>query len=162
MKRVFKPEQEPEVVLMYEKGYGVMRIAESYNCAPATVWHLLKRNGISLRPFCSQKGELNPKRLFTDEQEKVICQEYVDGATGKELGKKYGTTATKISSMLKRHGIKSRGRSGTGRYASRWNGGVSYDRGYKRLYLPEHPSACKGGLIKEHRLVMEKELGRPP
>lgn len=33
--------------------------------------------------------------------------------------------------------------------------------GYVMLYLPDHPSAPKTGLIAEHRVVMELKLGRP-
>ena len=31
---------------------------------------------------------------------------------------------------------------------------------YKLIYKPEHPNATKSGHVREHRLVMEKELGR--
>jgi hypothetical protein len=33
-------------------------------------------------------------------------------------------------------------------------------RGYVAIYRPDHPNASKGGYIMEHRLVMEKKLGR--
>lgn len=33
-------------------------------------------------------------------------------------------------------------------------------RGYRALYLPDHPKASRQGLVMEHRVVMEKELGR--
>jgi hypothetical protein len=32
--------------------------------------------------------------------------------------------------------------------------------GYVRIYRPEHPFADKDGHVLEHRLVMEKKLGR--
>jgi hypothetical protein len=32
--------------------------------------------------------------------------------------------------------------------------------GYVEVYMPEHPRAQKSGYIPEHRLVMEKVLGR--
>lgn len=41
-----------------------------------------------------------------------------------------------------------------------WKGGRHYDAyGYVRIWKPDHPSANQG-YIKEHRLVMEKKLGR--
>jgi len=34
------------------------------------------------------------------------------------------------------------------------------NNGYIMIYSPEHPSATKAGYMREHRLVMEKHLGR--
>lgn len=33
-------------------------------------------------------------------------------------------------------------------------------RTYKLIYMPEHPNATKAGYVREHRLVMERVLGR--
>ena len=44
--------------------------------------------------------------------------------------------------------------------------GVSYTvprpngRTYRLVYMPDHPKATKKGYVREHRLVMEKVLGR--
>ena len=43
----------------------------------------------------------------------------------------------------------------------KWRGGRSIDKsGYVYLYTPHHPYANKDGNVFEHRLVMEKILGR--
>lgn len=36
----------------------------------------------------------------------------------------------------------------------------SLEKGYIKLYRPDHPNATKYGMIMEHRLVMEKMIGR--
>lgn len=41
-----------------------------------------------------------------------------------------------------------------------WNGGKKHNNGYIKIHMPEHPHADKDGYIYEHRLVMEKKLGR--
>ena len=42
-----------------------------------------------------------------------------------------------------------------------WRGGRSVDRnGYILVKSPGHPFATKKGYVREHRLVMEKKLGR--
>lgn len=43
-----------------------------------------------------------------------------------------------------------------------WRGGRHIDKeGYARVIMPEHPAAVgHGGYVKEHRIVMEKMLGR--
>lgn len=42
-----------------------------------------------------------------------------------------------------------------------WNGGKQIDKdGYVLIYMPSHPGSSKSGYVREHRLVMEKKLGR--
>ena len=44
----------------------------------------------------------------------------------------------------------------------RWNGGRFIDGdGYVLVKQPDHPAARKSGYVLEHRLVMERKLGRP-
>jgi hypothetical protein len=42
-----------------------------------------------------------------------------------------------------------------------WTGGkVKNTQGYVLIYSPEHPFRSKAGYVREHRLIMEKFLGR--
>jgi len=41
-----------------------------------------------------------------------------------------------------------------------WKGGKMLVDGYMYIYTPNHPNATKDGYIAEHRLVMEKQIGR--
>ncbi|MFA5321197.1 MAG: HNH endonuclease [Smithella sp.] len=43
-----------------------------------------------------------------------------------------------------------------------WRGGrkIHYGSGYILVYCPSHPCAHKDGTVFEHRLVMEKHIGR--
>ena len=48
-----------------------------------------------------------------------------------------------------------------GEKACNWKGGkVRIGSGYIRIYNPQHPFATKSGYVLEHRLVMEKAIGR--
>lgn len=50
-----------------------------------------------------------------------------------------------------------------GQEASNWRGGRRYGgtkMSYVLIYSPDHPYAVNGGYVMEHRLVMEKHLGR--
>ena len=42
----------------------------------------------------------------------------------------------------------------------RWNGGVHINQGYRMIKVENHPSADFNGYVREHRIVMEKHLGR--
>jgi len=42
-----------------------------------------------------------------------------------------------------------------------WAGGrLQYNQDYVRIYKPNHPFCDKAGYIKEHRLIVERYLGR--
>ena len=78
-------------------------------------------------------------------------------------------TRAKISSSLKGHMVseetKDRVReSQIGRIAdqaSHWkNGRYTGDKGYVFVYTPDHPFAIARSYVLEHRLVLEKRLGR--
>ncbi len=47
-----------------------------------------------------------------------------------------------------------------GKKHSQWTGGRTIHGGYVFIYSPNHPSKRKSNLVQEHRLVMEKYLGR--
>jgi hypothetical protein len=49
----------------------------------------------------------------------------------------------------------------TGTNNSNWRRGDCVISGYRYIYAPEHPQAIKMGYVAEHRLVMERKLGRP-
>ena len=41
-----------------------------------------------------------------------------------------------------------------------WGGGIKLSQGYVRLYTPDHPCADSLGYVAEHRLIVEKRIGR--
>lgn len=43
---------------------------------------------------------------------------------------------------------------------SNWKGGRRTKEGYILMFKPEHPRADGYGCVREHRLIMEKKLGR--
>lgn len=47
-----------------------------------------------------------------------------------------------------------------GEKAAGWKGGIRRAGGYVSIYMPDHPDAGKDGCVREHRLVMEKIVGR--
>jgi hypothetical protein len=54
-----------------------------------------------------------------------------------------------------------RGRSKVGPLNPAWRGGRHRDADdYVLVWKPEHPEANNKGCVREHRLVMEKKLGR--
>ena len=105
-----------------------------------------------------------------------------DKKTLREIAEIYKCSDKGIEYQLKKHGIKLRSRSEAlkGRVVTdkmresarklgesqvgpknpAWKGKVSRGNGYVAIRVPNHPYATKDGYVMEHRLVMEKELGR--
>lgn len=77
------------------------------------------------------------------------------------LGRSYRPNQKVVNKAAKRAGIALRGRGAPLERNGFWNGGRSIDKsGYILVKSPKHPMATKTGYVREHRLVMEKILGR--
>jgi len=63
----------------------------------------------------------------------------------------------KRSKTKNRKGKKS---SNLPRVPHNYKGYFYNDAGYKLIHKPEHPNADKDGCVREHRLIVEKEIGR--
>lgn len=92
-----------------------------------------------------------------------------EGRTHKAVAAELGCASQTIGKLCKRHGIQSarRGpRGGSGH--PNWKGGRTTDKsGYVLIWMDEHPqlrgarrAGGRGGYVREHRLVMERHLGR--
>lgn len=66
--------------------------------------------------------------------------------------KKYTYSAEGLASMREWHKNRS--------VPPAWKGGRTIISGYVYIYSPEHPNRTKDKYVCEHRLVMEKKLGR--
>lgn len=160
-KKVYK-----EIATRYKDGETCVQLAKVYGFSELHILRIVRLHGVKVRRMSEAKrGRPNyAKRLFGVETERKICEEYCNGKTMKKIARKYKTFHENISRILRRNKVSTRVSKETGKlkeYTSRWNGGVSYHpKGYKRLYMPDHPTSAKGGLIPEHRLIMEKYLGR--
>lgn len=72
-----------------------------------------------------------------------------------------GVSEDWVQRACKRLGLQTQ-RSGprAGEKHPDWKGGTIEIKGYRFVYCPDHPSVRYGRYVAEHRLVMEKVLGR--
>ena len=108
------------------------------------------------------RGEANRSRaVHVDEQ---LLRAIVDEAmlTIAETAKRFGVSVATIVRRMRKLGLKSKkGRGSPMEKNYFWAGGRRIDDdGYIMLKNPSHPHATKDGYVREHRLVMEKVLGR--
>ncbi len=97
-----------------------------------------------------------------------LYEQYVNGKLStREIARKYNFGKSTIQKWLKRLEIPARTRSealkisSAGEKHSKWNGGKKKDgNGYVMIWKPDHPHRNSGKYVYEHRLIMEKYLGR--
>ena len=76
-------------------------------------------------------------------------------------GKKHFRFGKHLSESHKRKISISKKGKNIGRNNPNWKGGKFKTQGYIRVSRHKHPESDKWGYILEHRLIMEKEIGRP-
>lgn len=73
----------------------------------------------------------------------------------------YQPSSKTVNKVLKRSGQKMRGRGAPLHRNVFWNGGRVVDKnGYVLVKANDHPHSTKSGYVREHRLAMEKSIGR--
>lgn len=92
----------------------------------------------------------------------LILQKAHEGVSLTKLRHLSGKRLTTVRKFLKKNGIDRPTNYGSpGSKNPAWRGGRITDKqGYVLISNPSHPDARKTGYIFEHRLVMEKHLGR--
>lgn len=140
-------------------------IAHEVGCDASAVCRALKRHGIEVRNRTSKYAILN--------DEEWLRQKYIeDGLSTHEIATLIGSTPGNVYAHLVAKGIVLRtivegleAKYPEGRFgetASNWKGGKrkAGSKGYIQVYQPDHPYADQAGYVMEHRLVLEKKLGR--
>ncbi len=109
---------------------------------------------------------VNLKMLFNDVQINRICELYINNKSAVYISKLFRCSDSTIKNYLKRRGIKlrtkreymklveSKTRFKKGQKSPNYKNGRCIKQGYIFIYVPNK------GYIQEHRLVMEKHLGR--
>jgi len=96
------------MVELYNDGYGLVAIAELYDCSTTHVRNILLENGVQLR----RKGVSS--KIYDDDTVKDVVDYYKQGYSIKELRDMLGIGSVSIRKILTDNGVKIRGR-GRGR-----------------------------------------------
>lgn len=148
-KKMFSSEQEQEICRIYRTGTKTLHLAEQYNCNASTIRNILHAHNVPLR----QGRELT--RAGRQRISQAAKQQWVNGKVPPMLGKRHSQeTKDKISAAQ------------LGNKNYNWKGGRKRVKKGNQYYIyrlvPNHPSVKNKttNYIAEHRLVMEKYLGR--
>lgn len=147
-------DQKARLVETYRKELTVTRTAEALGCTADQVRRHLRRHGIEpngARPTdpCYQHAD-------------SLRQWASEGLSLSEMARRIGSKHQSIAKFLKRHEIPytpwDRSKPENNPW---WRGGRVIDPdGYVLVKQNSHPRADRHGYVREHRLVMERVLGR--
>lgn len=100
-------------------------------------------------------------RLTGEEIERIRHMIEVERLQQWKVADEFGVHVTTIEGVCKRLQLKTvHCGSRTGPESAHWTGGRTQRKGYWYVQAPGHPYRTKQGVVAEHRLVMEKKLGR--
>ena len=143
---------------------SVTKVAKDLGFTHKTFVRALKENGFKVHGRQSDNPMLRDKIW--------LKKRYIDDLRSvKQIAEEVGATIGATHSALRwidinlrksRLGLSIRFPNGRfGSDSARWKGGRrTHTKGYVSIYSPEHPNRTLDGYVMEHRLVMEKKLGR--
>jgi hypothetical protein len=144
--------QRERIVELHREGRSTEQIAWDAYCTVHQVRHALKKAG--LKPTngrygaCYRNADLL-RRLASE------------GVSLSEMARLIGSSHSKVHAFLRKHEIPLVPFQQVRENNPSWKGGRMIDKaGYILIRLPDHPGADSHGYVREHRLVMEKMIGR--
>ena len=141
------------------------QIAPLAGCSPAAVAYQCKRLGLTTRaaPLPARPTSATGRRSWNSrDYDADALRAAVDaGETHELLAGRLGVSRRHVGELCRRFGIQPQRRGPRGGAGHpNWRGGSMMDAdGYRLVWAPDHPHATKNR-IREHRLVMERVLGR--
>lgn len=147
-----------EILSRFLSGENMQQISLSLRVSYYHVKKCILDAGLQLR----SRAEINKMRRPCVDPEAL--RKILDSCSlsHHEIASHFGvsvSTLTRTMRSLGYNSVKGRGSKGAKNYF--WKGGRSLDSdGYVLLKCPDHPQANRNGYVREHRLVMEKILGR--
>lgn len=120
-------------------------VAKKYGCTAAAVSKQMVKRGIPVNGIDWTNLESDYLRLRTQAA----------------VAKKYGCKPSSVQQQLKKRGITTNSYDRYGSNNPKWRGGRRKDPdGYIQVYAPDHPYCNVRKEVAEHRLVMERMIGR--
>ncbi len=139
---------------LYRALLTVEATAQSLGATPAQVRYNLKRLGIPL-------NHEKPSNRCVQHVETIRAMA-AQRCSLSEIGRAVGVKHETVGAFLRRHDIPHTPWDRTiSENNPAWRGGRIRDKdGYVLLKQKQHPHCDRHGYVREHRLVMERELGR--
>lgn len=113
-------------------------------------------------PIEQMKSMYSDRQMTLQEIADLLSADEWQGYWRANLGHEYRPGQKVVNKVMKRSGTPLRKTGAPGSRNQAWNGGrhIEKPEGYVLIHCPDHPHASKKGYVREHRLVMEKHIGR--
>jgi transposase-like protein len=148
-----------EVRRRYEAGESIQAIAPTVGLATTTLKHRMEEAGIQLRSLSEVRKLARPATILDPDE---LRRAYAEMRSMRGAAARLGTTEKVVLDNMERYGIPRGDRTARPDRSGFWSGGYTVDKhGYVLVRMPEHPEANRMGYVRIHRLVMERQLGRP-
>lgn len=147
----------------YEAGASLLDLSKMVGLSPQTIGRRLTAMGVQLRGMA--KSEQTRRKLSAakrlDLPEDRLRELHAQRMSCREIAEVFGCQEEAIRMRLIELGLERLPAKARPEKNYFWQGGYSVDEeGYILEKRPDHPQATAGGYVRQHRLVMEKTLGR--
>lgn len=150
------PMDEP--IRLYQSGMAIGPIAERFGVSVGTMNRRLKQAGVVLRDRSDYPRPGTPRMAIDLDTVRLMASE---GCSCREIAAVVGASEETVRDRMIELGIPrlpAKARMDRNYF---WTGGRTVDKhGYVLVKSPGHPHATAAGYVREHRLVMERKLGR--
>jgi hypothetical protein len=164
----FNAESTKRCVDMYNNGCSSHEISRELHVDKKAILRQLGLAGVAIRHGLDSRKDIFNKL----DKDKLIYYYLSQKKSILFISKIYKCSFTAVRNSLKHYNIPLRtnmesnkivGKEtgyGIRKHRSNHKGGTLNPAGYKMIYQPSHPRANQGGYVFEHRLVIEKKIGR--
>lgn len=161
-----------ELAVEYARAGSLRRLAAELGMTQWRAKSLLLQAGIELVDGRKSEGKRRSEAAQPTDADRAMWQARYDASANvADLARKLGKSTATIRYHLIRHGIQIKQTGfrsprmveiAKGHKHHNWKGGTySHSNGYIYEYAPDHPAATSAkGYVLQHRLVMERHLGR--
>ena len=146
-----------EIQRLYLEGETSEALATRYGVSPQTILRRVRQRGGAVRQRQEwQSG--GPPAAPIDEQLRLLA----DGTRStRDLAQELSVSEECVREHMVRLALPRLAAKARSERNHFWRGGRTVDvDGYVLIHAPHHPYATAAGYVREHRLVMERELGR--
>ena len=152
-----------QIRIRYEAGEDLKGIAQDAGVSYQTIGRHLQKMGVPLRgkTWTEARRQKASEMRRTHVPEHDLRELHAQEMSCQEIGEILDCGPEVIRERLIELGLPRLPGKARPEKNYFWRGGYSVDEdGYILEKCPDHPQATKGGYVRQHRLVMEKMLGR--